>query len=143
MNILSAHLQGVVDIDHSSYTVFIAPYQPDGQITQARLIIKNGDLTDYENRYQKESMLEDFGIDSYYVVFSSYEKAYDHAHLTVYGKSFAFANIQKQAAKFLKDQEEAADLGDNMHLDELSAQEEKDRAAMRDSTPAYRQINKQ
>ena len=53
MNILSAHLQGVVDIDHSSYTVFIAPYQPDGQITQARLIIKNGDLTDYENRYQK------------------------------------------------------------------------------------------
>ena len=92
---------------------------------------------------KKESMLEDFGIDSYYIVFSSYEKAYDHAHLTVYGKSFAFANIQKQAAKFLKDQEEAADLGDNMHLAQLSAQEEKDRASMRDSTPAYRQINKQ
>lgn len=138
MNIISAHLQGVVDNDHSSYTVFIAPYQPDGEVTQARLIIKNGGLADYESRYQKKCMLE-----NHYIVFSTYEKAYDHAHLTVYGKSFAFANIQKQAAKFLKDQEDAAEEGNNMYLNELSAQEEKDRAAMRDSTPAYRQINKQ
>ena len=138
MNILSAHLQGVVDNDHSSYTVFISPSKTDGEITQAQLIIKNVDMTDYDNRFEDESTVQDFG----YIVFPSYEKAYDHAHLCIFGKSFAFANIQKQAAKFLKDQEEAADLGDNMHLAQLSAQEEKDRASMRNSTPAYRQINK-
>lgn len=139
MNILSAHLQGVVDNDHSSYTVFISPSKPDGEITQAQLIIKNVDMADYNNRFEDESTVQDFG----YIIFSSYEKAYDHAYLSIFGKSFAFANTQRQAAKFLKDQEEAADLGDNMHLAQLSAQEEKDRASMRDSTPAYRQINKQ
>ena len=136
MHILSAHLQGVIDEHRSSYTVFIGPAHHNGEITQAQLVINNSDMADYNNRFQEESILTDFGS----IVFSSYEKAYDHAHLAIFGTSFAFANLQKVAAKFLRDQEQAANDGDNMHLDHLSAQEEKDRKLMEKSKQAYPNI---
>lgn len=138
MNILSAHLQGVIDENRSSYTVFIAPPYPEGNITQAQLIISNNELAYYNdplNAIADGRIPVDDGI-----VCESYEQAYDKAHVAILGKSSTFATMQKLAAKFLRDQEQAANDGDNMHLDHLSAQEEKDRKLIEKSKQAYPNI---
>jgi len=136
MNILSAHLQGVIDEHRSSYTVFIAPPFTEGNITQAQLIISNNELAYYNELSKTDNGTPVTGS----IVCESYEQAYDKAHVAILGKSSTFATMQKLAAKFLRDQEQAANDGDNMHLDHLSAQEEKDRKLMEKSKQAYPNI---
>lgn len=133
MNILSAFLQGVVDKQRSSYIVFIAPPYPEGEITQAVLTINNTEFG-----YYNDSPLTDnpgrISLDEK-ILCNSYEEAYDQANNHVYEEPISFANMQKAAHKFLKDQE----LIEKINWYTSSSQEESDRRDMASHTAAYPQ----